>query len=64
MHPGWVRTDMGGANATLAKAESISSMLKVIEHLTIESTGKFFNYDGEELPWSCLGQKLMASLTY
>jgi len=51
MHPGWVRTDMGGANATLAKAESISSMLKVIEHLTIESTGKFFNYDGEELPW-------------
>ncbi len=51
MHPGWVRTDMGGANATLAKAESISSMLKVIEDLTIESTGKFFNYDGEELPW-------------
>ena len=51
MHPGWVRTDMGGANATLAKAESISSMLKVIEYLTIESTGKFFNYDGEELPW-------------
>ena len=51
MHPGWVRTDMGGANATLTKAESISSMLGVIEHLTTESTGKFFNYDGEELPW-------------
>ena len=37
--------------ATLTKAESISSMLEVIEHLTTESTGKFFNYDGEELPW-------------
>jgi len=31
--------------------KSISSMLKVIEHLTIESMGKFFNYDSEELPW-------------
>lgn len=51
MHPGWVRTDMGGENATLAKAESISSMLQVIEGLTTESNGKFFNYDGEELPW-------------
>ena len=51
MHPGWVRTDMGGESATLSKAESISGMLGVIEGLTTESTGKFFNYDGEELPW-------------
>jgi NAD(P)-dependent dehydrogenase (short-subunit alcohol dehydrogenase family) len=51
MHPGWVKTDMGGASAPLTKAESISSILGVIEHLTTESTGKFFNYDGEELPW-------------
>jgi NAD(P)-dependent dehydrogenase (short-subunit alcohol dehydrogenase family) len=51
MHPGWVRTDMGGASAPLAKAESISGMLEVIGGLTTESTGKFFNYDGEELPW-------------
>ena len=51
MHPGWVRTDMGGANATLSKPESISSMLKVIQNLTTESNGKFFNYNGEELPW-------------
>jgi NAD(P)-dependent dehydrogenase (short-subunit alcohol dehydrogenase family) len=51
MHPGWVRTDMGGSSATLSKAESISGMLEVIKGLTTESTGKFFNYDGEELPW-------------
>jgi NAD(P)-dependent dehydrogenase (short-subunit alcohol dehydrogenase family) len=51
MHPGWVRTDMGGSGATLAVPESISAMLEVIEGLTIESTGKFYNYDSEELPW-------------
>jgi NAD(P)-dependent dehydrogenase (short-subunit alcohol dehydrogenase family) len=51
MHPGWVRTDMGGENATLTKAESIDGMLTVIEGLTPESTGKFFNYDGAPLPW-------------
>lgn len=51
MHPGWVKTDMGGANATLSKAESIAGMLGVIEGLSVESNGKFFNYDGSELPW-------------
>ena len=51
MHPGWVKTDMGGSSAPLTKAESISGMLGVIENLTTESTGMFFNYDGGELPW-------------
>lgn len=51
MHPGWVRTDMGGANATLSKTESVSGMLGVIDNLTTGSNGKFFNYDGSELPW-------------
>lgn len=51
MHPGWVRTDMGGASATLSKAESISGMLGVIENLSTASNGKFYNYDGQELPW-------------
>lgn len=51
IHPGWVRTDMGGANATLSKTESVSGMLGVIDKLTTESNGKFFNYDGSELPW-------------
>ena len=51
MHPGWVRTDMGGSAASLAVPESISAILEVIDGLTIESTGKFYNYDGKELPW-------------
>ena len=45
-HPGWVRTDMGGPNATLSTRESASSLINSFEKLTIENTGKFFNYDG------------------
>ena len=51
MHPGWVKTDMGGANATLDIPESISGMLAVIGKLNAKDTGKFFNYDGTQLPW-------------
>ena len=45
-HPGWVRTEMGGPNATLSTKESASSLIKSFENLTFENTGKFFNYDG------------------
>ena len=48
-HPGWVRTDMGGPNATLSTKESASSLIKSFENLTFEDTGKFFNYDGSEM---------------
>ena len=48
-HPGWVRTDMGGPNATLSAKESASSLIKSFENLTFEDTGKFFNYDGSEM---------------
>ena len=48
-HPGWVRTDMGGPNATLSAKESASSLIKSFENLIFEDTGKFFNYDGSEM---------------
>ncbi len=51
MHPGWVRTDMGGPNATLSPEESVGMMLKTIEQLRPEDTGRFLNYDGTGLPW-------------
>ncbi|MDJ0894295.1 MAG: SDR family oxidoreductase [Alphaproteobacteria bacterium] len=50
-HPGWVQTDMGGASAAITPTESISGMRKVIEGLTPADNGRFFNYDGSELPW-------------
>ena len=48
-HPGWVRTDMGGPIATLSPKESASSLIKNFENLIFEDTGKFFNYDGNEI---------------
>jgi NAD(P)-dependent dehydrogenase (short-subunit alcohol dehydrogenase family) len=51
LHPGWVRTDMGGPNATLSPEESIRSMIKTIDGVTIEKSGAFFDKDGAVLPW-------------
>jgi NAD(P)-dependent dehydrogenase (short-subunit alcohol dehydrogenase family) len=51
MHPGWVKTDMGGSNADIEPSVSISGMRKVIASATIESSGKFFNYDGSNIEW-------------
>jgi NAD(P)-dependent dehydrogenase (short-subunit alcohol dehydrogenase family) len=51
MSPGWVRTDMGGANANLSPAESVEGILKTLAGLTPEDTGGYFNHDGSTLPW-------------
>ncbi len=51
LHPGWVRTDMGGANANLSPEESVSGMSSVIDGLTAEHNGRYFGYDGSEVAW-------------
>ena len=51
LHPGWVRTDMGGPNALIDTAVSVAGMRRVIEELTPADSGRFFNYDGKEIPW-------------
>lgn len=51
MHPGWVRTDMGGADADIDAVESVTGMRAVIERLSLAETGRFWNYDGSEIPW-------------
>jgi len=50
-HPGWVQTDMGGPNAMIPAAQSVSGMRKVISNLTLADSGKFFDYEGHVLPW-------------
>lgn len=50
-HPGWVRTDMGGASAPLDAAASVAGMRAVIDRATPADSGRFFNYDGSRLPW-------------
>ena len=51
LHPGWVRTDMGGPNGLIDTNTSVSGMIKVIDGLEQSLSGSFFNYDGTEIPW-------------
>ena len=51
MHPGWVRTDMGGAQAPLSPSESVAAMRRIIGALGSADSGKFLNYDGGNHPW-------------
>ena len=50
-HPGWARTDMGGANAEVDPVESVNGIRDGINMLTIADSGKFFNYDGIVIDW-------------
>ena len=51
IHPGWVKTDMGGPNALIERDTSVRGMTEVISNLDITSTGNFYNYDGSIIPW-------------
>ncbi len=50
-HPGWVRTDMGGSSAPLTPEQSVAGMRAVMDRLKPKDTGRFFNYDGSDVPW-------------
>ncbi len=49
--PGWVKTDMGGVDATLEPEESVRGLLTVIDALMSKDAGRFLRYDGSEVPW-------------
>ncbi len=51
LHPGWVKTDMGGAGAEVAVDASVTGLRKVIAGLTPAATGVFLDYRGNALPW-------------
>jgi NAD(P)-dependent dehydrogenase (short-subunit alcohol dehydrogenase family) len=51
IHPGWVRTDMGGPRAEIDARTSVTGIRAVIAGLTRERAGRFWAYDGSELPW-------------
>jgi len=51
IHPGWVRTDMGGPSGMLDPHESIAGMLKVITKAGAAESGRFVSYDGSDIPW-------------
>ena len=51
IHPGWVRTDMGGSGAPLSPSESVSGMRRVLDGLSAADSGKFLDHAGKEHPW-------------
>jgi NAD(P)-dependent dehydrogenase (short-subunit alcohol dehydrogenase family) len=51
LSPGWVRTDMGGAQAPLTPEVSVRNLRKVISSLKDSDSGKFLSHDGTEIPW-------------
>ncbi len=51
VHPGWVRTDMGGSEADISPQEAADGIFKLISGSTPEMNGAFFAYNGEPMPW-------------
>ncbi len=51
LHPGWVRTDMGGASADLDVADSVAGMRRLLAAADTSHNGRFFDYNGEPLSW-------------
>ena len=51
LHPGWVRTRMGGEGTSLMPPESVRGMRSLVEEFTLAESGRFFRYDGVEMPW-------------
>lgn len=51
LHPGWVRTEMGGAAADIDVETSAAGLRKVLGGVSLENSGRFWAYDGEALDW-------------
>jgi NAD(P)-dependent dehydrogenase (short-subunit alcohol dehydrogenase family) len=51
MHPGWVQTEMGGANATLTPAQAVTRMRQTLARIKPEHAGQFLSYDGSTIAW-------------
>jgi len=51
LHPGWVRTEMGGPNGLIDTATSAAGLLNVIAEAVPSDSGQFIAYDGKRIPW-------------
>ena len=51
LHPGWVRTDMGGMGAWINVDESVAGMMKQIEKLNLSNAGRYVDYAGKKINW-------------
>jgi NAD(P)-dependent dehydrogenase (short-subunit alcohol dehydrogenase family) len=51
LHPGWVQTDMGGAEADLRVEDSARTLRGTLAGVTAAQHGQFLNHDGSPIPW-------------
>lgn len=51
LHPGWVKTDMGGPEAEITTRECVEQLFGHLSSLTIADSGRFIDIDGSDIPW-------------
>ncbi|XP_069824293.1 C-signal-like [Dendropsophus ebraccatus] len=51
LHPGWVKTDLGGVHAHITVEESVQGILKVLDNLSEKHSGVHITWEGDVLPW-------------
>ena len=51
LHPGWVKTRMGGWDAPLTATESVAGMRTLVDAFSLDQSGRFLRYNGTEIPW-------------
>jgi NAD(P)-dependent dehydrogenase (short-subunit alcohol dehydrogenase family) len=51
LHPGWVKTDMGGVGAELDVDVAVAGLRATLARLTADDNSTFLNYDGTPIPW-------------
>ena len=51
LHPGWVKTDMGGPHAEISTTESVTAMRGILARMRLQDSGTFYDIDGSIIPW-------------
>jgi len=51
LHPGWVKTDMGGPNAEISRAESVAGLKSILQTASLAQSGQFLEFNGNKIPW-------------
>jgi NAD(P)-dependent dehydrogenase (short-subunit alcohol dehydrogenase family) len=51
IHPGWVKTDMGGPGASITPSESAAGIANVVDQLSLQNTGGFWKWNGSRHEW-------------